>query len=191
MYFLPAQIRGMMGNRFNFRKILDTFYSILDQFPDKRTGDNTRYSMRDIALGAFSFFFTQSPSFLSHQTSMKMGKGKSNAETMFGIDKIPSDNHIRDILDEVPPEQLLPIYHEMFSAYQQNEILESFRGFGDTILIPLDGTWYFSSKTIHCENCLTKNHKNGTTTYYHSAITPVVVCPGKKEMIPLAPEFIA
>ncbi len=37
-----------MGNRFNFRKILDTFYSILDQFPDKRTGDNTRYSMRDI-----------------------------------------------------------------------------------------------------------------------------------------------
>ncbi|MBF0287137.1 MAG: hypothetical protein HQM14_04905 [SAR324 cluster bacterium] len=122
---------------------------------------------------------------------MKMGKGKSNAETMFGIDKIPSDNHIRDILDEVPPEQLLPIYHEMFSAYQQNEILESFRGFGDTILIPLDGTWYFSSKTIHCENCLTKNHKNGTTTYYHSAITPVVVCPGKKEMIPLAPEFIA
>ena len=113
---------------------------------NKRTGDNTRYSMRDIALGAFSVFFTQSPSFLAHQTSLKMAKGKSNAETIFGIDQIPSDNHIRDILDEVPPDQVFPIYHEIFSAYEQNEILDSFRSFGGTLLLPLDGVWYFSSK---------------------------------------------
>ena len=179
-----------MSNRFSFLKILDSFYSILDKFPDKRTGANTRYSMRDIALGAFSVFFTQSPSFLSHQTSMKMSKGKNNAETIFGIGKIPSDNHIRDILDEVPPEDLFPMYQEMFSAYQQNGIIESFRSFGGAILLPLDGTWYFSSKTLHCDNCLTKNHKNGTTTYYHSAVTPVIVCPGKNEVISLEPEFI-
>jgi hypothetical protein len=121
---------------------------------------------------------------------MKMSKGKNNAETIFGIGKIPSDNHIRDILDEVPPEDLFPMYQEMFSAYQQNGIIESFRSFGGAILLPLDGTWYFSSKTLHCDNCLTKNHKNGTTTYYHSAVTPVIVCPGKNEVISLEPEFI-
>ena len=179
-----------MSKRFSFRKILNSFYCVLEQFPDKRTGDNTRYSMRDIALGAFSVFFTQSPSFLSHQTSLKMAKGKSNAETIFGINQIPSDNHIRDILDEVPPDQVFPIYHEIFSAYEQNEILDSFRSFGRTLLLPLDGVWYFSSKTLHCENCLTKNHQDGTTTYYHSAITPVIVSEGKKEVIPLPPEFI-
>jgi len=179
-----------MSNRFSFRKILNSFYCVLEQFPDKRTGDNTRYSMRDIALGAFSVFFTQSPSFLAHQTSLKMAKGKSNAETIFGIDQIPSDNHIRDILDEVPPDQVFPIYHEIFSAYEQNEILDSFRSFGGTLLLPLDGVWYFSSKTLHCENCLTKNHQDGSTTYYHSAITPVIVSEGKNEVIPLPPEFI-
>ena len=65
-----------------------------------------------------------------------MAKGKSNAETIFGIDQIPSDNHIRDILDEVPPDQVFPIYHEIFSAYEQNEILDSFRSFGGTLLLP-------------------------------------------------------
>jgi hypothetical protein len=79
----------MMSKRFSFRKILNSFYCVLEQFPDKRTGDNTRYSMRDIALGTFSVFFTQSPSFLAHQTSLKMAKGKSNAETIFGIDELP------------------------------------------------------------------------------------------------------
>lgn len=179
-----------MSKRFSFRKILNSFYCVLEQFPDKRTGDNTRYSMRDIALGAFSVFFTQSPSFLAHQTSLKMAKGKSNAETIFGINQIPSDNHIRDILDEVPPDQVFPIYHEIFSAYEQNEILDSFRSFGGTLLLPLDGVWYFSSKTLHCENCLTKNHQDGSTTYYHSAITPVIVSEGKNEVIPLPLEFI-
>ncbi|HIE79395.1 MAG TPA: ISNCY family transposase, partial [Nitrospinaceae bacterium] len=45
-------------------------------------------------------------------------------------------------------------------------------------MLPLDGVWYFSSKTLHCENCLTKNHQDGTTTYYHNAITPVIVSEG-------------
>ncbi|MBT8369903.1 MAG: hypothetical protein KJO34_03005 [Deltaproteobacteria bacterium] len=56
-------------------------------FPDKRTGKNTRYSLEDAALGAFSVFFTQSPSFLSFQNSMQKAKGKSNAQTLFAMDK--------------------------------------------------------------------------------------------------------
>ena len=65
-------------------------------FPDKRTGQNIRYSLEDAALGAFSVFFTQSPSFLSFQKSMEKTKGKSNTQTLFAMDKIPSDNHIRE-----------------------------------------------------------------------------------------------
>jgi hypothetical protein len=52
-------------------------------FPDKRTGHNTRYSLEDAALGAFSVFFTQNPSFLSFQNSVQKAKGKSNAQTLF------------------------------------------------------------------------------------------------------------
>ena len=48
-------------------------------FPDRRTGSNIQYSMEDIALGAFSVFFTQCPSFLAHQKAMEKNKGRSNA----------------------------------------------------------------------------------------------------------------
>ena len=35
--------------------------------PDCRQGANTRFTMADIALSAFSIFFTQCPSFLAFQ----------------------------------------------------------------------------------------------------------------------------
>jgi len=57
--------------------------------------------MKDDALGAFSIFFTQSPSFLSYRKSMQKTEGKNNAATLFGINDILSDNHIRNLLDEV------------------------------------------------------------------------------------------
>ena len=60
----------------------------------------------------------------------------------------------------------------------------------NTRLIALDGTWYFSSDKIHCENCSGIEHKSGQTLYHHSAITPVIVAPGQPYAIPPRPEFI-
>ena len=64
--------------------------------------------MADVGLAAFSVFFTQSPSFLDHQRQLETGHGRSNCQTLFGIDRIPSDNHIRAVLDPVAPDHLFP-----------------------------------------------------------------------------------
>jgi hypothetical protein len=56
--------------------------------------------------------------------------------------------------------------------------------------VALDGTQYHSSQAIHCHNCLRRQLANGHTLYYHSAITPVIVCPRRSEVIALPPEFI-
>lgn len=57
-------------------------------------------------------------------------------------------------------------------------------------LVALDGTGYYSSKTICCKNCLKKEHKDGEITYSHQAITPVIVFPNKSRVISLFPELI-
>ncbi|MCP4648893.1 MAG: ISNCY family transposase [PVC group bacterium] len=158
--------------------------------PDRRTGKNLTYSMEDIGPGAFSVFFTQSPSFLSFQKTMQMNTGKNNADTIFGIEKIPCDNHIRSILDEVCPSDLYSMFPYIVNAMDEAEYPDSFRIINDNILIALDGTQYFSSDKIHCDNCSVKNHKNGKKTYSHSAVTPVILKPGKNKVIPLDPEFI-
>lgn len=173
-----------------FDQLVDRFRAILAAFPDKRTGANTQYSMEDIGLSAFAVFFTQSPSFLAHQTAMQKAKGTNNAQTLFHIENIPSDNHVRDMLDPIAPEQLFPVYDMVYESFAEQGILDTFHGVNNTRLIALDGTWYFSSENIHCENCSIIEHKSGPITYYHSAITPVIVGTGKPYAIPLRPEFI-
>ena len=166
------------------------FWQVLESLPDKRTGKNTRYGMEDAALSAFSVFFTQSPSFLAYQRAMEGSKGRSNAQSLFGVHQIPSDNHIRDLLDPVTPEHVFPVFEEILQVLEQQGQLAVLRSIADTLLIALDGTEYFSSSQIHCSACSTRTLKSGETHYFHSVITPVIVCPGQTYVIPLVPEFI-
>jgi hypothetical protein len=159
--------------------------------PESRTGDNTSYTIQDIGMAAFSVFFTQCPSFLAHQKTMQQSKGQSNAQSLFHLEEIPSDNHIRQTLDPIPPEKLFPCYDAVLESLRFTGQLESGRTpLQDNLLIALDGTWYTSSQKIHCQNCSCMEHKSGQITYYHSAVTPVLVAPGHEHAIPLRPEFI-
>ena len=161
-----------------------------EEFPDLRTGRNSIYDLPDVGLSAFSVFFMQSPSFLAHQRDMKLRKGRSNAESLFKLGDIPSDNQIRNLLDSVSPEYLQSVYRQTFLALEQTGVLESRRSFAKQILVAIDGTEYFSSKNIHCVNCSHRELSNGETNYFHSALIPVIVQPGKECVISLEPEFI-
>ena len=67
---------------------------VCSSFVDKRRGSNGSYAMADIGLSAFSVFFMQSPSFLAHQKMLEARRGRSNCASLFGMEKIPTDNHI-------------------------------------------------------------------------------------------------
>lgn len=174
----------------SFDMMVQQLRNAICNFPDKRNGQNTQFSIEDIALGGFSVFFTQSPSFLAFQNSMQKNKGVNNAQSLFGIQKIPSDNHIRDMLDVVPPETVFPVFIFIAETLKAAGYLDILRSYNNNLLCALDATQYFSSNTIHCNNCSTKDHKNGSTTFSHSALTPVFIKPGYNKVISLPPEFI-
>ena len=96
--------------------MISALRDIGENFKDKRTGKNTRYEMKDILLSAFSVFYLQCPTFLSYQQTMEQDQGNNNARTLFGIDKIPSDNHTRMMLDSEKPECLFPIFEFIFDG---------------------------------------------------------------------------
>jgi hypothetical protein len=146
--------------------------------------------MEDAALSAFSVFFTQTPSFLAYQRTMEGNKGHSNAQSLFGVHQIPSDNQIRSLLDPVKPEQVFPMFEEILQVLEQQGQFQPFRSFADTLLLAIDGTEYFSSSQIHCPQCSTRRLTSGETHYFHSVVTPVIVCPGQSQVIPLVPEFV-
>lgn len=159
-------------------------------FMDKRRGKNTRYMIEDAALSAFSVFFMQSPSFLEYQRTMQETHGKNNTQTLFGVHQIPTDNHIRDLLDAVEAPAVYPMFSYIFQGLLRAGVLDSYRAVGNMLLLALDGTRYFSSQKIHCACCSIQHHANGQVTYFHTALTPVLVKPTRDKVIPLAPEFI-
>lgn len=179
-----------MKQQGSFDSIVRTFHQVLESLPDKRTGKNIRYGIEDAALSAFSVFFTQTPSFLAYQRTMEKSKGHSNAQSLFGVHKIPSDNHIRDLLDSAQPEQIFPVFEQILQTLDKEGHLDSIRALEDNLLVAIDGTEYFSSSQIHCPHCSTRTKKTGETTYFHGVVTPVIVSPGKSQIIPLIPEFI-
>ncbi len=174
----------------SFKDLVGCLIEVLTGLPDLRKGQNLSYQMKNFGLSAFAVFFLQSRSFLAYQTAMQKVKGQNNAASLFQIDKIPCDNQLRQMLDPVSPDHLFPVYDRIYDTLREKGILNSFRGVHDSTLIALDGTWYFSSKKIHCPCCSSLKHSNGEITYYHSAVTPVIVGSGKSEVIALRPEFI-
>lgn len=158
--------------------------------PDRRKnpGRDGIYSMSDIGLSAFSLFFMGSASFLDYQRRLEEGHGRSNCQTLFGITKIPTDPHIRQMLDGVPTDAFDRLFYQ---AVEAEGVLDPFKRLDGRILIALDGTEHFCSRKIHCPRCSTRKRSDGGTEYFHAFLGASIVAPGHQQVLPLPPAFIA
>jgi hypothetical protein len=169
--------------------VIDNIKNIKDT---RKQRSDLKYSFKDIILGAFSLFYFQNGSWLQFQTKMQTKSGKNNAKTLFDIENIPVDNHIRKILDKINPESFKKIYDNILEESHRLGIFDQFVFMKHYILLAIDGTHYHSSKNIKCKCCQSKkNSKTGDTTYFHTAITPTIVHPKLKKVIALFQEFIS
>ena len=146
--------------------------------------------MADFGMAAFSMFFMQSESFLDFQRQLEEGQGTSNCQTLFGMEKIPSDNHIRSMLDPVPPEHFYPLFGSALEVLAQNKGLDNFQCLEKNTLIALDGTEYFNSYEIHCPRCSTRKRgkkqksKDEKLEYFHTMLSATIVASGRNQVIP-------
>jgi hypothetical protein len=159
-------------------------------FPDGRQWRPDNMAIADAGMAAFSLFFMQSASFLAHQRRMEHGRNASNCKTLFGIEKIPTDNHIRDLLDPAPPELLEPCFEHALDQMRQHGGMKDFERLGGRLLIAFDGSEYFSSEKRGCPRCLTRKRCSGKTENYHTLLAATLVAPGHNRVLPLMPEFI-
>jgi len=174
-----------------FDSLVESLKEIGRNLLDPRTGENTKYEMQDAVLSAFSLFFTQSPSFLAHQRDMQRDKGKNNANSLFGVFKLPSDQQIKNLLDPIKPTVFYSIFESTFHLLNAVGALDNYRTPQGKLLIALDGVYYFSSQKISCEQCRTQKHKNDTVTYSHAILAAVLVGVNQPVVFPQSPEFLA
>jgi hypothetical protein len=164
-----------------FRLVRDGFASILDD-----RADEPGISLTDALMSAFAMFSLKSPSLLAFDKERVEG----NLQTIYGIEHAPCDTYMRELIDPVSPEALRPVFQGVFRQLQRGKALEPMLFLNGAYLLALDGTGYFSSKTIHCPSCLRKVHRNGSITYYHQMLGAAIIHPDRREVIPLMPEPI-
>src|SRR6266508_1660734 len=173
--------------------LLSGLKAVCAAFPDPRKGRGGNIAMADFGLSAFAMFFMQSASFLSFQRSLEKGQGRSNCQTLFGVEKVPSDNCIRDMLDAADAALLAPCFARLETLLAEPPMLQAFARLGARTLIAWDGTEYFRSQKIGCPHCLTRKRSNGKVESYHAMLAavlgldPRIVAPGHSKVVPLMP----
>ncbi len=154
------------------------------QLPDRRRGPD--FSLADTLMAGLALFSLKDPSLLAFTART----ADHNLRSVFGLAAIPSDTHMRTILDDVDPVHLRPAFQDVFRHLQRGKVLEQYVFLRGCYLIALDGVEYFRSDKVHCVHCLRQQHGNGDVSYYHQMLAAVLIHPDFPEVIPLAPEPI-
>jgi hypothetical protein len=157
----------------------------LATIPDPR-GEDVDIALPDALMSAFAMFSLKAPSLLAFDKE----RAEGNLHTIYGIERVPCDTRMREILDPVSPKWLRPVFTSVFLQLQRGKALEAMAFLDGHYLLALDGTGYFSSQTIHCASCLHKVHRNGSVTYTHQMLGAAIIHPDMRAVIPLMPEPI-
>lgn len=159
------------------------------QIEDFRKGD-VQYTLHDCFMSGLAMMFFQDPSLLQFQRRLQQSINRNNLKALFNVSAIPKDTQLRDVLDASPTEQLEEVFSDFFGLLQRGKHLEAYDFLDGRYLMPVDGSEYFSSDKISCPSCLVKKSKKGHARYHHQILQAVIVHPGNKQVIPLAPEAI-
>lgn len=168
--------------------LLNTARHCFDQIEDNKVSRGI--NLTDCLMSSLAVFGLKYPSLLQFDKNNNEALVKANLQSLYGIEQAPSDTYLRERLDEVDPADLRKIFTSLFTQLQRGKGLEDMRYLDGHYLLSLDGTGYFSSSEVHCDQCCEKHHRDGRTTYYHQILGAVLVHPDRSEVFPLAPEPI-
>lgn len=151
-------------------------------------GYNSTYSLPDLLSAGFAIFSLKDPSLLAFREQFP--QRSENLKRIYGIERIPEDTALREGLDGIDPALLQAQFKPMLERLRLEGVVENRQVLGGYTLLAGDGTQHFCSSSRSCPHCLTKQHRNGSTTYHHQLLAAVWVQPGEKTVFPVAVEPI-
>jgi hypothetical protein len=175
-----------------FDAVVGLLGRVADQMPDTRDPKAVRYPLRNAVLSAFAVFFFQHPSLLEFERRHNQQRHKSNLGTMFGVDDVPSDTQLRQMLDPAPIEPARGLLGTLFERMRRIKWIERFKtmvGGKCYLTVVLDGSDYFHSTKINCPGCLRQVH-GATTHYSHKVVSATIVKANSHQILPLDVEQV-
>lgn len=160
---------------------------LFNQVTDSRA-DNNSYGLSDALKSGFAIYSLKVASLFSFRK--RSLAEDSNLNSVYGIQKIPTDNTLRNILDGIHPDKIRRGFYDLFKRVRKLGVLDTYRYWRRHVVVSVDGVEHFCSKSIHCKHCMQRKHRDGTTSFYHSMLSAAIVHPDKKEVFILDNEPI-
>lgn len=178
-------MRKHLGADALIQQIKDCFENILDH-----RAKNTKFSLSDSLLSAFAMFSLKCDSLLQFDKKRQDETEIQNIKAVFDVTNVPCDSQMRNIVDELDPQQLRPVFKKVFAQLQRGKMLEQMQYLDGHYLLSLDGIEVYKSEKCFSDKCLSRKRRNETIEYYQQFLGAVIVHPERKEVIPLCPEMI-
>lgn len=172
----------------SLKPLIECFKKAIKVHQDKRRENSIDYKIQDTALSVLACMFYKTSSMLRFQAILKKRMYKNNLETQFDVHKTPKDNQVRTIISDIPVDIYQPVFSDYLKRLKCDKHLQKY-SFQNKYLVAIDATQYHSSDTVHCSECLTKEH-NRKINYSHQALQPIICHPDQKQILPLMPEPI-
>ena len=94
--------------------------------PDHRSG-RPSIALADALMSGLAIFGLKCPSLLQFDRQRRDPVEAHNLRTLYGVERVPCDTQMREILDGVDPSLLRPAFKAVFSLLQRGKGLESYR----------------------------------------------------------------
>jgi hypothetical protein len=142
--------------------------------------NNSSHTAMDALKSGYAIFHLKAPSLFGFQP--KLPAERKNLQSVYGINRIPSDNGLRDILDRLSAPDLNEGFHQVLPFLEDQQVASSYRYWNDHYVMSVDGVQHQCSNKVKCAYCLKRQHKNGTVSYSHSMLSGALVCPGRRQV---------
>lgn len=123
----------------SFKSLRQTLSSHLLNIEDHRRQGSCNYSLHDAVMSGFACMYFQDPSIAEFQRHLEQGQHQNNLRTLFGVECIPKDSQLRDIIDRVESESFRPVFKDLFSRLRRSKYMEEYQIIPDHYICAIDG----------------------------------------------------
>jgi Transposase DDE domain len=177
--------------------IVDLLATAFRTVDDARATEHLRYPLHDTLMSGFAMMFFQHPSLLQFQRAMTKRRRRCNLQLIFGVQEIPSDTQMREILDGVEVEALRAVLPQLWEKVRRagwggrfTTLLPRGPQQGAYYTVALDGSEYFRSTQVQCPHCLRQPDSKGRVHYSHLIVGATLVRAGSHQVLPLDVEEV-
>ncbi len=121
---------------------------------------------------------------------MERDGSRSNCRTLFGVGRIPCDNRIRNLLDDLDPAAFDPLFRPCLATVAAQGALEPFQRLDERLPAAPDGVRFHRSDRVHCPQCSVRRvGSERRPHHFHAMVAATAVADGHATVLPLMPEF--